>query len=76
MKRSDMLTLIREILEYTDKHDIVKYDLKAEMLLSAIEQFGMVPPAIPTNASGWEVGKGTPAYINKWESEEDWKFSK
>lgn len=46
-------------LSLTDLHIIVKF----------CEDLGMLPPSIPTGASGWEVGQGMPSYINEWEKE-------
>jgi hypothetical protein len=69
MKRSDMIQNIASELvhEYTNFMSFDKALNMAEIILNRLEIDGMQPPSIPTGASGWEVGKGMPSYINKWE---------
>lgn len=31
----------------------------------------MQPLSVPTNFSGWNIGKGFSAYTNEWESEDE-----
>ena len=64
MKRSEMLNKIKEKLQ----NNIVEIDY-AEQILKTVEELGMLPPSIPTNATGWEVGQGAPTHINEWEDE-------
>lgn len=66
MKRSEALKLIEGLFELAPRFD---NKTNAENLLSNLEELGMLPPYIPTNASGWEIGKGANAYINEWEQE-------
>lgn len=69
MKRSDMLDVITKFSYRVSEHpSFDNYDW-ARQLLNELERLGMGPPAIPTNKSGWEIGKGESAYVNEWEKE-------
>lgn len=82
MKRSEMLLHIKEmLLEIEDKkknilsNDLKFYDRQAADILDTLLGFGMSPPSVPTNISGWEVGKGLPLYKNEWEPENETKWN-
>lgn len=71
MKRSLAIQILANILKLTGNHycDDGRDVQDATEMLDAMEGIGMEPPQIPTGASGWEIGKGHPAYVNKWEKE-------
>lgn len=75
MKRSLMKHYIIQALychiPFTNMHEL---SIVAEGVLQTIEGGNptgdsMLPPSIPTGASGWDVGKGMPSYVNEWEDE-------
>lgn len=68
MKRSKMIELLCNEI-HMDDVTLHLWPSEANAILVTLEQAGMLPPSIPTNASGWEIGKGTPAYINEWDKE-------
>lgn len=64
MKRSEMIELIQKVID-------TQHPLDADWILSFIEDLGMLPPSVYTNATGWEVGKGKSSYQNVWEPEDE-----
>lgn len=72
MKRDEMVKKISKFLQgYEDTGFKDEREDDADALLTMLERAGMQPPSIPTGASGWEVGKGAPSYVNQWEKDDE-----
>lgn len=78
MKRSEALQIIFETLYASENLDLPytgssNFEKLSDEILSALESAGMLPPhykVIP-EPSGWEIAKGTEAYKNEWELEDE-----
>ena len=68
MKKSEVKKLFLEFYEHQTSQNM--RFTGDDFLYLAEHIIGMLPPSIPTNATGWEVGKGAPTHINEWENED------
>lgn len=64
-----MLDKLKE--EINNLYGAFLMDHEIMWILDFLEKQGMLPPSVPTGASGWEIRRGKPAFINEWEPEDE-----
>jgi len=72
MKRSEVVQIIADWGKpeiFMDVYAGNTLEWADNLLFTLESEIGMYPPSIPTNASGWEIGKGAPSHLNIWEEE-------
>lgn len=71
MKRSEMIIYMTQEYQrsYRGGMSEMSHEERMEFLLDRLEEAGMLPPPVPTGASGWDIGKGASAYVFAWDEE-------